>query len=552
MNNSLISKILDIKSKYPQNKLNKVFKKNYKELFEEICSLTNNIATSENPSILERLYIIENNISNKNQLLCPVCNKNYRKFNGHKYSDVCSILCHNRSSLTKQKIKETRLKNHNGKYVDDAILAKKRQTCIQRYNEISYSKTNEFKQKVKTTKLINHGSETYNNVDKMKQTKLERYGSSSYVNKEKIRKTFNEKYNVNSPVQIKSVQKQQQATCLNKYGVKSFLQTDICKNQSKKMSYEKMLNNELDIPNFSYDDYLKTYGDTVLEFKCKKCNNVFSAIHHDGYHSKCPNCYPYVLSKSQLEVKDFLSQFINVEENNRKIIYPYELDIYIPEKKLAIEYDGIYWHSQIDDCNYHLNKTQLCEKCGIQLIHIFENEWLSKKEIVKSMLKDVLCIYDKTIYAKNCEVKEIDNSLSEKFQNENNINGATNSDLSLGLFYENELVSLISFKKYKISIGKWKIQKFCNKLNYNIINGIEKLLNYFEVNYKPTNLIVSIDRRWSNGKLYEQHGFKLRKISKPKCWYWKDIKTLESKNFKNSKHIFDCGNLIFKKDYTSV
>ena len=266
---------------------------------------------------------------------------------------------------------------------------------------------------------------------------------------------------------------------------------------------------------------------------------------------------------------------LDVILNTRSIIYPQELDIYIPEKKIAIEFDGLYWHSEEEkpDKNYHLNKTLSCEKQGIHLIHIFENEWLTKQEIVKSRLKNLLGVYDKTIYARKCQIKEIDSKISKEFQEENHIQGAVNSKVNLGLYYKNELISLMTFGKCRFDKHhEWELLRFCNKLGYHVPGAASKLLKHFEENYKPTSLVSYADRRWSQGKVYEKLGFTFSHASSPNYWYWKNPELLESRikyqkhklkdlleNFDESKtevenmkangynRIFDCGNLVYEK-----
>lgn len=97
--------------------------------------------------------------------------------------------------------------------------------------------------------------------------------------------------------------------------------------------------------------------------------------------------------------------------------------MYIPEKKLAIEFDGLYWHCDevLSRRHYHLMKTESCEKQGIQLVHIFENEWMHSREIVKSCLKDLLGVHDKTVYARKCEVREVDSKTCVQFQDSNHL-----------------------------------------------------------------------------------------------------------------------------------
>lgn len=544
------------------SKLSYIFKSFYPKVFLELCKLTDNVCTSSNPTIYERLYVFKENITNKNELLCPICKKNYRKFGFKNYFVTCSDTCRNKNPKKIDKQKQTRIR-HFGKYVSDEIIEKKRKTCLEKYGVSSYSKLKEFSDKVKATKLKNHGSETYNNSEKMLQTKECRYGSKSYCNLVKRQETLKKKYGVIAPVQISSVQKKQQETCLKRYGVKCYVSSKECCKQSKKMSYEKMLNNKFDVPVFSFDDYLKTKGVNEFQFKCRKCNRIFSAIHRSGLHNKCPFCYPYVPSKSQFELTSFLKQFALIFENSRKVIPPYELDAYIPEKKLAFEFDGLFWHSNevLTNENYHLNKTILCENLGIQLVHIFENEWLQKKEIVKGIIKNLLGIYDYEIKADSCIIKNIDYKTSLEFQNKNCIlenKEESNSMVNLGLFFNNELLYLMSFF-YEKETNVWKLISYCNKIGYNIQDGAKKLLYYFNEMYHPKTIISLVDRRWSNGKLQENLGFKLINVLNPEKHFWtgtvaksgfKFETQVNQQKIKNNKYhvIFDCGKLMYLKE----
>jgi very-short-patch-repair endonuclease len=165
----------------------------------------------------------------------------------------------------------------------------------------------------------------------------------------------------------------------------------------------------------------------------------------------------------------------------------FELDEYIEEKKLAIELDGLYWHSDEakPDPLYHLNKTEMCEKLGIRLIHIFDVEWILKNEIVKSRIMSLFGIYSRTIYARSCEVRVLhDKSESGKFQDENHIQGAVWSSIDIGLYYGDELVSLMTFGGCRLDKShEWELLRFCSKLNTRVVGGAGKLLKYFEKKY---------------------------------------------------------------------
>ena len=190
----------------------------------------------------------------------------------------------------------------------------------------------------------------------------------------------------------------------------------------------------------------------------------------------------------------------------------------------------------------------------------------------------MLGVYDKTVYARKCQIKEVDSKTSKEFQKAKHIQGAVNSKINLGLYYQDELVSLMTFTKCRFDKKhEWELLRFCNKLGYHIPGSASKLLSYFEENYKPTSLVSYADRRWSQGKVYEKLGFKFSHASSPNYWYWKNIEHLQSRvqfqkhklkglleNFDESKtevenmkangynRIFDCGNLVYEKIYRST
>ena len=220
-------------------------------------------------------------------------------------------------------------------------------------------------------------------------------------------------------------------------------------------------------------------------------------------------------------------------------------------------------------------KTELCEKHGYQLLHVFENEWNSKREIVESRIKNLLGIYDRTVFARKCEVRNVPNPESLKFLDENHIQGGVNSSVNLGLYAKDELVSIMTFSKPRFDRRhEWELVRFCSKIGWHVPGAAGKLLKAFERAYAPKSLVSYADRRWSTGKLYTALGFRLDHTSKPDYWYFKDRYVLESR-VKYQKHklsglleiydenkteienmkangyerIFDCGNYVFEKIY---
>ena len=323
---------------------------------------------------------------------------------------------------------------------------------------------------------------------------------------------------------------------------------------------------------YSLVDYVNSH--TKVKIICKE-HGEFKQLPYDHISNHgCEKCSSSI-SSYEYEINNFLiSNNIKTLTSSRSIIQPSQLDIYIPSHNLAIEFNGLYWHSEeYLHKNYHLNKTNECNNKGIKLIHIFEDEWLYKKNIVKSRLLNILGLTSKKIYARNTEIKEVSNSDSKNFINDNHLQGFSNSSIKIGLYYNNELVSLMMFNKPRLGIGKsydgYELTRFCNKLNINVVGGASKILKYFIKLYNPKEIISYADMRWSQGNLYEKLGFTQTHINKPNYWYIVGKKRKHRLGFRKDKlknegfeiinkteheimlergiyRIYDCGTITYK------
>ena len=235
-------------------------------------------------------------------------------------------------------------------------------------------------------------------------------------------------------------------------------------------------------------------------------------------------------SKYEKEIIEFIESIYSgeIKKHNRWFLKGQEIDIVIPEKKLAIEFDGLYWHSeaQIPERNYHLNKTKACETYGYQLIHIFEDEWIYKQDICKSRIKNLLGCNDVKIYARLCEIRDVSGHTIKDFLNTNHIQGAAKNIYSgYGLYYNDELISVMAFSKLRINLGQkpkegeYELLRFCSKLGVSVVGGAGKLFKHFINTVKPTKVISYADRRWSMGKIYETLGFTFSHNSIPSYFY---------------------------------
>lgn len=322
----------------------------------------------------------------------------------------------------------------------------------------------------------------------------------------------------------------------------------------------------------------------VLEYLCPKGHKGTVRLNDWLYKgTRCDHCSHHISSGEQA-VFDLLSPlFPDLIHSDREIIKPKELDIVIPSKKVAIEYCGLYWHSESNgkDKNYHLSKLQDCERVGYRLITIFEDEWLYKNDIVKSMLLNKLGVSDKPkIFARKCEVKEIIPSRKNGFLNRNHIQGQDTSAVNLGAFYDGRLVSVMTFSKGSISRnihareGVYELSRFCSDYDYNVIGIAGKLLKYFENTYKPVELYTYSDKRWSDGNLYRKLGFDFIHDSIPNYFYIVEGRRVHRFNFRKNvlkdklknfnpeltekenmianeyEFVYDCGNSKWVKLYS--
>lgn len=228
-------------------------------------------------------------------------------------------------------------------------------------------------------------------------------------------------------------------------------------------------------------------------------------------------------SHGEKEIVSFIKSICTLEviENTKKLITPYELDVYIPEKKVAIEYNGTYWHSfQLGTPkNYHFMKSKMCEDLGIRLIHVYEYQWQDpiKREILKSIIKNAIGINDNKIYARKCEIKELSKVDVENFSIRNSLHGHRNASVYLGLFYNNELVELMSFGKAFFSKDDsidYECIRSITKLNTTVVGGMNKLFKYFIKKYNPNKILYYVDYNTHNGNSMSKLNFEFKSYSK--------------------------------------
>jgi len=282
-------------------------------------------------------------------------------------------------------------------------------------------------------------------------------------------------------------------------------------------------------------------------------------------------------STDEQDVADFIIENapeLSVIRNTRKICPPKEIDIYIPEKNLAIEYCGLYYHTYNTggkNRTYHQNKMIECGKRGVRLITIFSNEWGQKREICESRILSAIGKTPERIHARKCEVRKIarDGFL---FFTENHIQGGCGASVCYGLYHNEELVAAMSFGKPRFNKSyEHELLRFANRLNTTVVGGASKLFSAFIKEHSSKSILSYCDLRWGTGGVYEQLGFDCKtQYTSPNYFYTKSHATLESRNKYQKKKlpkllssfdeslserqnmfangydmIYDCGNSVF-------
>jgi hypothetical protein len=512
--------------------------KNNRSIKEEIEILTSYLDQYyPNASIGQRLYHIKESI--QNPLFCPSCNlpRTYHRLNTGYFSTCGSKECQRNIKVTK--IKKTLDERYDGNYFKPGSKAR----------------------------------------EKYESTMNEKYGVNHNFSKgelrEKIKFTLLNKYGVDSPLKSDEIKIKRNSTCIDKYGTLNFISGDKAKksNLLKYGSENSMLNKEISskVAKSSSSTKRKIMSEKLLTFNislieyammrceltCNKCLNTFRN-HSVTINAKlrmqidpCPKCNPVIKGKSKLEEE--LIEFVRsvysgkIETNYRDLFKGNsefsEVDSYLPDLNIAFEFNGLYWHSEIyKDKEYHQKKSKYLLSKGIKLYHIWEDDWVYKRNIVKSMISSILGKSDK-IFARKCHIKEVNQSEYKSFCNQNHLSGYCPASRIIGLYYDDNLVSLMSFSKTRKLIDsknsqyEYELIRSCSTLNKSVIGGVSKLISAFKKIIGGT-LVTYCDVSFSpdpNLTGYIKSGFELIKSTTPGYYWVVDGKRSNRLNWTKSK-----------------
>ena len=490
-----------------------------------------------------------------------------------------------------KKMKATVLEKYgiDGLQKNKDVIEKKKKTNLERYGVEWSSLNSDIIEKTKKTNLEKYGvtcpMQEPERLKIIKENNLEKFGHESIfggTQREKIYETWQEKYGgigFASNVILEKINE----TNLKKYGFKSAPKNSLIREKistgQKKIFLDKIKDDE----DFEFVDFTdenryilksknseKDFIITKTTFTKRRKNNISVDI----------TKVPLNTSIIENEIIDFIKLIYDGEIiiRDKKILDGKEIDIFLPELNIGFELNGIYWHCEIyKDNNYHINKTSLAKNKNIDLFHIFEDEWLYKKEIIKSIIRNKIKKNDYRFFARKCVIRELTNNESSVFLNNNHIQGNINASIKIGLYYNDILVSVMTFSKNRISTGgksnddEYEMLRFANILNSNVIGGANKMFKYFLNKFNPKKVISFSDVRLFTGNNYNNMGFKYIHLSKPNYWYIIDKKRKHRFSYRKDKlikegynedwsehkimlnrniyRIYDCGNM--KWEFTS-
>lgn len=253
----------------------------------------------------------------------------------------------------------------------------------------------------------------------------------------------------------------------------------------------KLTNSHLKIHNITFNEYKRKHNVKTVT------SNRLIKWHRDRYYANTKLLELQFESKAEIQLQEY-AKLINVPCIPHYRIGYNELDLYLPDNDLGIEFDGLYYHSEISAGRtekYHLNKTNIVENAGDRLIHIFEDEWGKSPEIVKSMISDYCNIYTTIIQSQFCVISECTEELAENFLNDNHIFGHCKSDHYIILLTNSNIVEIIGIS-YDNTSNIHILDRYCTKLFTNVIGGLDLILIYAASVYNIEKLIHYVDRRY--------------------------------------------------------
>lgn len=320
-----------------------------------------------------------------------------------------------------------------------------------------------------------------------------------------------QRYSAVSATGTAETQQKYKQTCLELYGVDNAMKNSVIADKVKDTVLQR----------YGVENIMQ-YEGVAQRIKKSVCADAKKHIGSSRNKERTNQIYVYKClgiqkTQAQEEIRVYLQELGFDFVKTRKVIAPFEIDLYNEDLKLGIEFNGVFWHSdQRMPNNYHQLKYKMCKEQGIRLIQIWEWEWLNDKDKCKSILS-CACGCCERLYARMCNVQLITNAVYRKFLQQNSIHGYRPAKVLLGLYFKQELVQVMSFGNAYLSHSKyeWEVIRSSTKLFTSVIGGQSKLLKYFEKSYNPKSILFYVDVDKFTGASLQNMGFEFSHLSKP-------------------------------------
>lgn len=250
-----------------------------------------------------------------------------------------------------------------------------------------------------------------------------------------------------------------------------------------------------------------TLSQERAHWRCEKGHEWRATIgDRNSRRTECKQCGLGGTSKAEISLREFIESLsVSVRSHHRQIDPRFEYDVAIPEKKVVVEFNGLYWHTESKKGrNYHLVKSRAAEEAGWRLIHIWEDDWRDRRSTVEAMLKRKMGVSEEPrLNARSLDYKQVTAEDTRKFLEENHIQGFTGGSWRGGLYLGDNLVALMVFRSR--GLGKFELTRFATSAI--VRGGHSKLLRRFIEEVNPASITTFSDRGVSDGGLYERCGF---------------------------------------------
>lgn len=484
------------------------------------------------------------------------------------------------SVQVKQQIAVTMQSKYGGfGYGSDVLRDKIVATNVQKYGVAVPSKSNTVKQKMKRTMQMRYHGAPINDPDvraKSVSTSLVRYGvkhpSQSDAVKHKVVKTMLQRYGVDNAFKSEEIKDKIKQTNLDKLGVDNPMKSEEIRNKARATNVERYgtewynssvlsierrmtdptkLNIYLQFVSDPVNFIVTNYIDSPTLTELSRDTGVdVATISAHVLESNAQQYISYHVSTMERDIVLYIKSIapdIKIVQHDRSMIYPNELDIYLPDYHVGIECNPTVTHnsSRMDPWSgapkhyrYHQQKSIDCRNNGVFLFHVFGYEWTWKRDIILSMIKNLLGKSDVRMFARNTQVVELTDSECREFLNANHRQGAMFASIRLGLKDKqtHELVSVMTFNKIRSTIGKksstvefMELSRFCSRLNTCVVGGASKLFSYYLKHHLIHNVVSFSDVAHTRGNLYAQLGFVRCNESAP-SYVWVDSITDKALN----------------------